>query len=108
MNEKKEISKESILFHQLVLSFHTAAWHQMGKVINPLTQKIEKDLSSAAFSIDMLDMIKSKMKGNLSLKEEQFLDRLLAELKLNYMDELKKSEMEKTASTEKVDTPENG
>ncbi len=48
------------LFMQLVLMFQTAAMQQMGKVINPLTQKIEKDLSQAKFSIDMLGMIEEK------------------------------------------------
>ena len=40
------------LFMQLVLMFQTAAMQQMGKVINPLTKKIEKDLAQAKFSIE--------------------------------------------------------
>ena len=90
--------KDTILFHQLVLSFHTAAWQQLGKVANPFSGKIERDLDSASMSIDMLDMIKIRMKGNLSDSEQNFLDHTLSDLKLNYMDELKKQEAEKLAA----------
>jgi len=91
---EKSIDKESILFHQLVLSFYTAAWQQLGKVENPLLGKIERDLEGAALSIDMLDMIRSRTKGNLPEAEAKFLDRTISELKLNYIDELKRKEKE--------------
>jgi len=98
---ENNIDKESILFHQLVLSFHTAAWQQLGKVANPFLGKIERDLEGAALSIDMLDMIRNRMKGNLAESEQKFLDRILAELKLNYMDELSRKEKEpETAPTD--------
>lgn len=92
------IDKNTLLFHQLVLSFHTAAWQQLGKVANPFTNTIERDLESASMSIDMLDMIKTKMQGNLTDDEQKFLDRTLGDLKLNYMDELKKQEAEKLSA----------
>ncbi|HDI51983.1 MAG TPA: DUF1844 domain-containing protein, partial [Bacteroidetes bacterium] len=47
--------KNEVLFLQLIMTFETAAWQQMGKLKNPLTNKIEKDLEQARLSIDMLD-----------------------------------------------------
>ena len=93
------------LFMQLVLMFQTAAMQQMGKVINPLTQKIEKDLSQAKFSIDMLGMIEEKTKGNLSDEEKKILDHILFELRMNYVDEVekeKKTTEEKAAAQEEA------
>ncbi len=98
--------KETLLFHQLILSFHTAAWQQLGKVANPFSGKIEKDIESASMSIDMLDMIKSKMAGNLSEEEQNFLDRTLGDLKLNYMDELSKQEKEQEKEAESGESGE--
>ena len=92
MSENEKLARESALFYQIVLTFHTAAWQQMGKVKNPITDSIEKDLNGAALSIDMLDMLKNRTKGNLSKEESGFLDRVLSELKLNYIEELKMSE----------------
>lgn len=88
--------KNKILFTQLVLMFHAAAMQQMGKVKNPITDKIERDLGQAQLSIDMLEMIKEKMRGNLGSEEERFLQSLLQELKLNYVDEVSKDQRKPT------------
>jgi len=80
----------SSLFMTLVINFQTAAFQQMGKIKNPLTDKIERDLNQAKISIDMLDMLEAKTKNNLSDEEEKFLERVVSELKLNYVDELNK------------------
>ena len=87
------------LFMQLVFMFQAAAMQQMGKVINPLTKKIEKDLNQARFSIDILGMIEEKTKGNLSEEEKKLLDHVLFELRMNYVDEVEK---EKTTAEEKA------
>jgi hypothetical protein len=87
-------SQEAGYFYQLILMFETAALQQLGKLINPLTGKVEKDLEQAKFSIDMLGMLEEKTEGNLTSEEKSYLQRVLAQLRLNYVEELKKSEME--------------
>ena len=77
-------------FVQLVLSFHAAAWQQMGKVASVMTGKIERDLNMAKHSIDMLGMLEEKTKGNLTEDEEKYLKHTLYELRMNYLDEMKK------------------
>ncbi|MBC7186503.1 MAG: DUF1844 domain-containing protein [Calditrichaeota bacterium] len=92
------------LFFNLVMMFHTSAMQYMGKLKNPLTDKIERDLVQAQMSIDMLDMLKAKTKGNLTDNEARFLDRMISELKLNYVDEAEKDrkaqEQQATGKTE--------
>jgi len=78
------------LFLQLIMTFETAAWQQLGKIKNPLTNKIEKNLEQARLSIDMLDMIKVKTEGNRTENETRVLETILRNLKLNYVDELEK------------------
>lgn len=75
------------LFGGLVTMFQAAAMQQMGKVRNPATEKIDRDLDQAQMSIDMLEMLQVKMKGNLKQDEEQFLENVLRELRLNFVDE---------------------
>ena len=89
------------LFLQLVIIFQTAAYQQMGKVKNPLTDKVEKDLAQAQFSIDMLGMLEEKTKGNLSDEEKKYLELALYELRMNYLDEVKKDKENKSPETEK-------
>lgn len=83
--------KNQMMFVQLVAMFQTAALQQMGKLKNPVTDKIEKDMGRAQLSIDMLNMLKERTKGNLSPDEERFLDGILQDLKLNYVDEMSKA-----------------
>jgi len=75
----------------LVMSFYFACWQQLGKVVNPVTNKIEKNLEQAKYSIDMLIILRDKTKGNLSSEEEKTLQEAIANLQLNYVDELKNS-----------------
>jgi hypothetical protein len=95
--------KQQALFMQLVLMFQQAAWSHLGKVPNPMTEKIERDLEQARMSIDMIDMLKTRTQGNISNEETQMLDHVLRELRLNYIDELDKDKKEKAASQEKSD-----
>ncbi len=82
--------KQQFYFTQLVLMFHTATMHQLGKIKNPVTGAIERDLAAAQNSIDILDMLKDKTKGNLSDNESRLLGTVIQELKLNYVDEANK------------------
>lgn len=82
--------KKQFLFSQLVLMFHTATMHQLGKIKSPLTGKVERDLDAAQDSIDILDMLKEKTKGNLNENEGRLLTTVIQELKLNYVDEVNK------------------
>jgi Domain of unknown function (DUF1844) len=66
------------------------AMMSMGKIKNPLSDKVEKNLEYAKMSIDTLDMLAVKTKGNLSEYEEKFLNEVLKDLKLNYVDEVEK------------------
>ncbi len=100
MDEKE---KQAILLAQLVYMLHEAAMHQLGKVKSPVTDKIERNLPAAQGTIDMLDMLKDKMKGNLSGEEEMMMANVIRELKLNYIDEVNKDEPQ--SATGGKDTP---
>lgn len=90
------------LFVQLILQFQTSAMIGLGKLPNPITQKIEKDLDAAKLSIDMIDMIKEKTKGNLTEDEERLIIQISRDLKLNYVDELEKERKEKEEKKEET------
>ena len=92
----------SLLFTQLIMSFHAAAWQQMGKVTNPLTGKIERNLELAKNSIDILGMLEDKTKGNLTEHETKFLQQVLTQLRMNYVEESGKPQ-----PPSKDDMPEN-
>lgn len=83
---------DSLLFTQLVMSFQAAAWQQMGKTISPFSGKVERNLELAKNSIDILGMLESKTKGNLNDDERIFLQHVLTQLRMNYVEESNKSQ----------------
>ena len=87
--------KNEILLTQVVFMFQTAAMQQMGKLKNPLSDKVEKNLEQAQMSIDILEMFHQKMKGNLAESENRMFNDVLRELKLNYVDEVTRDQKEK-------------
>jgi len=84
--------KHQLLFTELVLIFHAAAMQQMGKIKSPVTDKIERNLDAAQGSIDMLEMLLEKSKGNRTADEDRLLTDVLRELRLNYVDEANKDQ----------------
>jgi hypothetical protein len=94
--------KNSQLYLQMIFMYHAACMEHLGKVKSTITGKIERNLAAAQGTIDMLDMLKEKTKGNLSAQEERFLTELLRELKLNFVDEKAKDEK---AAQQKTDQP---
>ena len=62
---------------------------------------MEINLDQASYYIDLLDMLQTKMKGNLSEWEEQYILHSLSELKLNFIDEKKKKESEPDSGSSK-------
>src|SRR5437867_8336924 len=90
----EETLHERDLFLGLVQSFQAAAMQQMGKVMNPFTEKIERDMAQAKLSIEMLEMLKTRTAGNLTGQEARFLNHVLTELRLNYVAESERGEGE--------------
>ncbi len=90
----------SQLFLQMIFMYHAACMEHLGKVKSTITGKIERNLAAAQQTIDLLDMLKEKTKGNLSKDEERFLVELGRELKLNYVDEVNKDQKQSPAASE--------
>lgn len=87
MTPENGAERQEFLFHNLIAMFATLAFQQLGKLVNPLSGSVERDLRQARITIDMLEMIAGKTAGNLSAEERRHLDAVLTELRMNYVDE---------------------
>lgn len=72
-------------FSMLVMSLAGSAACGLGITPNPETGKTEKHLDMAKFNIDLLMCLQEKTKGNLTDPEQKLLDRLLNDLRLQYI-----------------------
>ena len=89
MEEREQVSNEA-LFIAFILNLHATTMIALGKIASPLTQKIERNLEQARFTIDLLGMLEAKTAGNRTEEESRALKTVLTELRLNYVDELDK------------------
>ena len=97
---EEKISVSEMQFIQFVSMFSNSAMQHLGKFTNPLTGKIEKNLAAAQATIDILVMLKEKTKGNLTKREEETLTNSLANLQLNYGEEVKRGESKEEKKSE--------
>ncbi|MDA0747305.1 MAG: DUF1844 domain-containing protein [bacterium] len=111
MAEKDSSGQEQqneFLFMQVIMMFQGAAWQHMGKVMNPVTNKVERDLAQAKNAIDILGMLDSRTKGNLSENEKGLLEHALYELRMNYVDELNKEKAAPEKGSEEEEPASEG
>ncbi|MBI4650865.1 DUF1844 domain-containing protein [Candidatus Desantisbacteria bacterium] len=94
-------NKNRALFIELVLSMSSMAMQQLGKTINPLNGKIEKNIKLAKATLDMIFMLKEKTQNNLSIQEQDIINVTLSNLQLNYMEELDKLKKQADIKEEK-------
>jgi hypothetical protein len=84
------MNNEDQLFTQLLYIFYSTAMVALGKLKNPATDKIERNLEQAKQSIDILELIKAKTANNLNDVQSRMLESMLTDLRLNYVDETNK------------------
>lgn len=89
------MEKNDQLFMQLLYMFHTSAMQGLGKMADP-TGKVNRNLEYVSQTIDLMEMLKDKTKGNISEDIEKVLEGMLSELRLNYVDEKAKPEEKKS------------
>lgn len=84
--------QNQLLCMMLIQQHQQIAMMGLGKLKNPATDEIDRDLSSAKYAIDTLNMLDKYTKGNLPEELKGFLDQTLTNLRLNYADESKKGD----------------
>ncbi|HKA25280.1 MAG TPA: DUF1844 domain-containing protein [Candidatus Eisenbacteria bacterium] len=87
--------RESELFQALAVNLFHAAWMSLGKIPHPLSGKLERDLGGARTAIDTLSALEVRSRGNRTEAENRLFERALGDLRLNYLDEVKKGEYAK-------------
>jgi len=61
----------------------------LGLFPNPSTGNTERDLEQAKYSIDLLEILKDKMRGNLDDEETKLIDTILYDLRMRYVEACK-------------------
>jgi hypothetical protein len=72
-------------FANFLMSIASNAASSLGMIEHPVTRKREVDLELGKHWIDVLGMLQDKTRNNLSPQEQQILEGLLADLRMQYV-----------------------
>lgn len=97
--------RNAALMISLVLGLVQAAYQQLGKLRNEVTGKVETQLDAARVTIDTIAALDLRTRGQRSDEESQVLERALAELRMNYVDEVKKAAAAPAAAAAEAAAP---
>ncbi|RNC83699.1 MAG: DUF1844 domain-containing protein [Balneola sp.] len=95
--------QDQLLLMMLIQQHQQIGMMGLGKIKNPATDQIERELASAKYAIDTLNALKKFTAGNLPKELEGYLDQTLTNLRLNYADEAKKGDTDSSASENSSD-----
>ena len=84
--QKTFLDKDENLFSYVVDTFRSSANISLGKIKNPVTNKIDVNLVQAEYYLDVLSMLQKKTKNNLTEYEEQMLINIVSELRMNFIE----------------------
>jgi hypothetical protein len=93
----------SARFATLIISLHTQTMILLGKLADPASGELRRNLNAARGTIDLIDTLAVKTKGNLTPDEDKMIQQMLTELRLNYVEESNKPEK----IEEPTETPES-
>lgn len=85
--EEHPLQSSEALFMGLISMLSQGVMQHLGKIADPMTNKVEKNMEAAKATIDLILALKEKTKGNLSSQEERFLNTMITNLQLNYVEE---------------------
>ena len=87
--QSAEIPSFEADFATFIYSLNTQALLFLGKIPNPISKKYEKDIGTAKYLIDTIDMLYKKTKGNLDENESKLIENVLYDLRMAYISEKK-------------------
>jgi hypothetical protein len=85
---KEQLSPEELnkaLFVNMIMMFSSSVLQHLGRIPDPGSGQAQVDLQAAQTSIDLLDMLEQKTKGNLDEDETQMLTETLSALKMQFV-----------------------
>jgi len=87
-SEKKDDQQRElppIDFTSFIMSLGTQAMMYLGDVKPPPGMDVKVDREAARHMIDVIEMLKNKSKGNLEPGEEKFVEEILHNLRLRFL-----------------------
>ncbi len=83
-----------VSFSTFIVSLSSSVLMHLGEIPDPTTGQYNKNLTLAKQTIDVLEMLKEKTKGNLDAEEEGLLANILFDLRVRYVKQVETEQKE--------------
>lgn len=81
------MDKMEASFSVLTMSLASSAAMALGLAPDPQSGTVSKDKDMAKFNIDLLVVLKEKTKGNLNQDEQHFLESVISDLQMKFVND---------------------
>jgi uncharacterized protein DUF1844 len=85
-----------VTFSTFVLGLSTQALVLLGEIADPATTHVSPDLVAAKQVIDILGMLETKTRGNLDQAEQGLVESMLYDLRMKYVELMRRAAKEAT------------
>ncbi|MBU1069750.1 DUF1844 domain-containing protein [Myxococcota bacterium] len=86
-----DLSDAPIDFSSFVISLSSSVLISLGEIPNPDTDETMVDVCFAKQTIQILEMLQEKTRGNLNDGEQELIDSILFDLRFKYVQHVKKT-----------------
>ena len=93
-SETADVPDEPVTFSTFVLGLSTQALLHLGEIPDPMSRAVHRDLGAAKHVIDILAILREKTRSNLEPDEEQLLDSMLYDLRMRYVELVRRGSKE--------------
>ena len=80
------LEEDSSGFETLVSYLSTTAMFQLGLIAGPSGEHIPADMPNAKRTLDLLEVLQQKTRGNLTAGESRLLEDVLYELRMSFLE----------------------
>ena len=85
-----------VTFSTFLLSLSTQALVHLGEIADPASGQVTTDLVAAKQIIDILGVLETKTRGNLDQAEQGLLESMLYDLRMRYVELMRRGAKEAT------------
>ena len=85
-----DLSDAPIDFSSFIISLSSSVLISLGEIPHPDTSEMAVDVCFAKQTIQILEMLEEKTRGNLSEGEKELIDSVLFDLRFKYVQHVKK------------------
>lgn len=82
--------EERLSFTTFILSLSTSVLVNLGELPDPIANESSLNLPLAKQTIDIIEMLQEKTKGNLAEDEDRIIENMLYDLRIKYVEAAKK------------------